>query len=263
MKEKFLASMNSTLSNHRESEVTTISSLLSQLQSLSGPKGLSDDAAGQFIANFSRFVRTSDITRLLAAHALYERVREVQGSIVEIGVLNGANLFNFGHFIEIFEHRNYAREVFGFDTFNGYPERTAPQDRLMFSDSVIQHVVTSCYEELQASVRIFNASVVMNQFERIHLVQGDVAETVPQFFAERPEFVAALLLCQTDLYEPTKVALDYFLPNMPSGGVVAFGSGNWHQLPGEAIALKESLELNRVRLERLPFTTKLSFFQIQ
>jgi hypothetical protein len=254
--------MNSDLRNFRDSEIAHVGNLVQQLAELAE----SDDGSGAFaaelMANFSRFVRTMDITRFLTMYELYQRVRSVQGSFIEIGVLNGFNLFNLAHFTEIHEPRNYTRTIIGFDTFEGYPDRVSDNDRQNMSDSMIHDVKTSSFPALQKSVDLFNASTLMNQFERISLVKGDVAQTIPQVVDERPELIVSLLLCLTDLYEPTKLALEYFLPLMPKGAVVAFAGLNWGQLPGESVALKQMLQLNEVRIERLSFNTKLSFFTV-
>ena len=262
MERKHMASqMNSDMKNFRNDEVETIQQLVLQLESMTNPDRNAENFAGEVMANFSRFVRTMDITRFLAIHDLFKRVQNVHGSFVEVGVLNGFNLFNLGHLSEIFEPRNYTRQILGFDTFQGYPEKFSPHDHKS-ATSVVDHVETSNYDELLRSVQIFNSSVTVNQFSKIELIKGDVAETIPQTVEERPEMVVSLLLCLTDLYEPTKIALEHFLPLMPKGGVVAFAGINWSQFPGESVALKECVNLNDVKLERLPYNTKLSFFQI-
>ena len=260
----FGLSLNSDQRNYRESELDTIQALVGQFQGMQATETNAGLHPAEFMANFSRFVRTTDITRLLAIHELYQKVKNVQGSIVEIGVLNGFNVFNFAHFVEIYEHRNYTRQVLGFDTFEGYPTKFHAADNLDSENSERRgDVKTSSFETLERSVDIFNSSVIMNQFDRIRLIKGDVLDTVPSFVKDNGELVVALLLCHTDIYGPTRVALEHFLPLMPKGGIVAFGGTNWRQLPGESVAMKEAITLNTVKLERLDFATKLSFFEIQ
>lgn len=56
---------------------------------------------------------------------------------------------------------------------------------------------------------------------RIELVKGDVCETIPKFVESRGEGLRiALLNLDLDLYEPTRIALEYFVPRMARGGVI-------------------------------------------
>ena len=61
-----------------------------------------------------------------------------------------------------------------------------------------------------------------------------------------------MLILDTDLYEPTKVALKYFLPLMPKGGIVVLDEVCYRNFAGETQALKEVLDLNKVGAQALP-----------
>ena len=49
-----------------------------------------------------------------------------------------------------------------------------------------------------------------------------------------------------DIYKPSKVAIDNFLPRMPKGSIIALDGTNCPEGPGEAIALLESLNINKI-----------------
>ncbi len=64
---------------------------------------------------------------------------------------------------------------------------------------------------------------------------------MPQFVAEHPHLLVSLLFLDLDLYEPTKVAIECFLPRMPKGAVIAFDELDNPMWPGETLALLESV----------------------
>ena len=242
--------INSSLANYRESEIQD----LERYQDL-----LKKHATCPLVQlyNFPRVSRTQEFTKLLALYEMYKLVQDVHGSFIEIGVLEGFNIFALGHFCEIFEHRNYTRRIFGFDTFEGYGSFT-PKDPIPESVNVLQR--TSSLDLLTECVDVFNEAIAFNQFRKIELVKGDAAVSIPAFLERHPELVVSLLMLQTDIYEPTKAALELLYPRMPKGSVVSFVALNYPPTPGETSALAETIGLDNVELRRFPFATKISYF---
>ena len=60
------------------------------------------------------------------------------------------------------------------------------------------------------------------------------------FIKENPHLMVSLLFLDFDLYEPTKCALENFLPRMPLGGIIAFDELDNPLWPGETLAMLES-----------------------
>ena len=65
--------------------------------------------------------------------------------------------------------------------------------------------------------------------------------------------MVSLLFLDFDMYEPTRVALEHFLPRMPRGAVVAFDELDNPQWPGETSAMLEVMQKYRLKIQRLPF----------
>jgi hypothetical protein len=62
-----------------------------------------------------------------------------------------------------------------------------------------------------------------------------------------------------DLYEPTKIALQSFIPRIPKGGIVAFDELNTKNFPGETLALLEVLEIKNIALRKTSFDPYISY----
>ena len=95
--------------------------------------------------------------------------------------------------------------------------------------------------------------------DKVKLVKGDATQTIPSFLNEHPHLVVSLLYLDFDLYEPTRVAIENFLPRMPKGAVIAFDEIDHPTWPGETLAAIESVGLGRLRLERAPFDPYVGF----
>jgi hypothetical protein len=74
--------------------------------------------------------------------------------------------------------------------------------------------------------------------------------------------LVALLYLDFDLYEPTRKALEVFLPRMPKGAIVCFDELNCSAFPGETGALLEMLPIRETELRRFPFDPWISYFRI-
>ena len=77
--------------------------------------------------------------------------------------------------------------------------------------------------------------------------------------ASNPHLLVSLLFLDFDLYEPTKVALDSFLPRMSKGAVLAFDEINSARWPGETQALLEAMDLRRHRIQQFPMDPNIAY----
>jgi hypothetical protein len=63
-----------------------------------------------------------------------------------------------------------------------------------------------------------------------------------------------------DLYEPTKIALEYFIPRMSKGSILAFDEINEKEWPGETRAMVETFgNLNKLEIKKFHFDSNISF----
>ena len=85
------------------------------------------------LQNFPLYTPRQDLTNFLVRYEIFKRVLEIQGSIVECGVLRGGGLMAWAQFSAIFEPTNHQRRVVGFDTFSGFP-KLSKQDRASESE---------------------------------------------------------------------------------------------------------------------------------
>lgn len=190
-----------------------------------------DRLAEQIPMNYERSVFLPRLTGGMLERTLYfdeivRRVKDVPGVVVECGV-------SIGHGILLFSllHHRYGiqREVFGFDSFEGFPSPSAEDGGT--------HAYQGYYSTPPAIVmRVLSDGGVPHDFrqKRVHLVKGFFAETLPPFDRE-----IAILHLDCDLYDSYAVALDQLFPRVSSGGAILFDEYGSDNFPGAKKAVDE------------------------
>ena len=213
---------------------------------------------------FPRFIQTTYIRKFVSRHESYKLIADTHGNIVECGVLSGDGLFTWAHFIEIYEPFNHLRQVVGFDTFPGFAKEMVEEEKVLDNLQMrIGGLERNVYEELNSSIETFDSNRPLKHIRRISLVKGDASLTIPQFLKENPEFLISLLWLDFDVFEPTSVALQEFIPRMHEGSIIAFDELNHPLWPGETIAVLKNLDLRNFKVERFRFGSTVSFIRFQ
>ncbi|HLJ56275.1 MAG TPA: TylF/MycF/NovP-related O-methyltransferase [Chthonomonadaceae bacterium] len=216
------------------------------------------------LENFPKYVPRQNLARFLARYEIFRRIVDVQGSIVECGVLFGGGLMSFAQLSAILEPYNFQRRVIGFDTFEGFPE-IADEDLRGLPDRKSAHLrkggfaAPCAYEDLLQAVAVFDRNRFLSHFPKVHVVKGDFAQTSAQYLTDHPHLVVSCLYLDFDIYAPTRIALERFLPRIPKGGVIVFDELNEEAFPGETSAVMEALDLNALRVRRFEFEPRISY----
>lgn len=196
------------------------------------------------------------VSQSLTRVRLFEMILEVQGAIIECGVHRGNSLMLYYHLSTILEPVAFTRKIIGFDTFEGFPSISSKDPSGVFvggmKDTDLNHI------NKWVSLQDLNRSI--SHIPKIQLVKGDACKAIPEFVENNPHLLVALLYLDFDLYEPTKVALEYLLPLIPKGGVVAFDELNQAKWQGETIAMKEMITISNIRLRKFHFEPHVSCF---
>ena len=214
--------------------------------------------------NFTKYVPRQNMARFLARYEIFKLIMDVQGSIVECGVLFGGGLMSFANLSVILEPYNFQRRIIGFDTFSGFPD-VAAEDLKGAPERKSAHLKTggfaapAAYEDLLRAIGIFDMNRFLNHFPKVDLVQGDFNETSAKYLEDHPQLVISCLYLDFDIYAPTKLAIQRFFSRIPKGGVVVFDELNEEAFPGETIAVMEILDLAKLRVRRFPFEPRISY----
>jgi hypothetical protein len=191
------------------------------------------------LKNYPAFIRRRELPRLLAHWELFKLIKDLPGSVVELGVYFGAGMFSFAKMLETFCPGDRSRKVYGFDTFDGYSGFTN-------DDGSAQHWVKDSIGEKKSNFEVITKLCELNNLdnfiagvERSVIIRGDVTQTVPTFASQPNGLRISLLYFDTNLFEPTLVGLKHLYPLVVPGGVVAFNAYGIPPWEGEARAFEQ------------------------
>jgi hypothetical protein len=211
------------------------------------------------LRNFAKFVPRQALSNFLAKNELFKQIVHVHGHVIECGVFLGGGLMTWAQLSAIYEPINHVRRVIGFDTFTGFPKIGEEDKGANAAYAIEGGLSTDAYEDLKEAIHLYDLNRPIGHIPRVELVVGDATKTIPQYLQENQHVVVAMLYLDFDLFEPTRVAIETFLPRMPKGAVLAFDELNQAAWPGESLAVLETVGLRNLRIQRFPYMPQLSY----
>ena len=211
------------------------------------------DAYNEFLLHGS----LDRFTKILARYELFKKVLDIPGDIVEGGVFKGTGVLYWAKLVQVFNPLS-NRRVVGFDTFEGYPDRTKYEYDKQSGKAFIEN---SSYADISVD-EIMEVAASLALEHRIELVEGDSTKTIPEYVKKNPGFRVALLNLDFDIFEPTATALQYLYPLIVPGGVIAFDEyavRGW----GESDAVDQYFRGKHIRYQSIPWALSPAAYVIK
>lgn len=217
----------------------------------------------ELLLNLGLFMNRQTLSRMLFMHELYQNIINVHGNIVEFGTRWGTNLALFESFRGMYEPYNYTRKIVGFDTFEGFSGIDG-KDGNSNIVSLESYSVTEKYEEYLGKVLDYHEQESpLSHIKKYELIKGDASVEVEKYLYDNPETIIALAYFDFDLYQPTKKCLEAIKNHVTKGTVIGFDELNYHEFPGETLALKEVFGLDKYKLRRSPLNPTPSYIVLE
>jgi len=211
----------------------------------------------ELMLNVGMYLTPQTLSRVLYMDFLYRQILDVQGIIVEFGCRWGQNMSLFTALRGIYEPYNRLRKVVGFDTFTGFPA-PGPQDGDCLAPG--DYATAPGYESYLAEILKFQEQESpLAHISKFEIRKGDAEETLTRYLQENPQTVIALAYFDLDLYGPTKTCLNAIKPYITKGTVIGFDEVNDAATPGETVAVREVLGLDRYAVKRYPWNSRTSY----
>jgi hypothetical protein len=213
--------------------------------------------------DFEKYARRQAITRFIVRYELFKQIINIKGSIIECGVHHGSGLMAWAKLSSALEPYAIHRKIVGFDTFDGFV-KIDNEDKSSYENNSLKiggfSTDYDVYEELKRLIKEYDENRYLSQFPKIELIKGDAIKTIPEFVTNNQHLVISLIFLDFDLYEPTKTALEYLLPRIPKGGIIAFDEINNKYWPGETRAVMDYIgEFNKYRVNKFSFDPNISY----
>jgi hypothetical protein len=170
--------------------------------------------------------------RMLYFKDMLDRVRHLEGDIVECGVSIGHGIL---YFMLLSELIGVERRVFGFDSFAGFPSPSEQDRKTDATFQVTQGYYASPGEMVDRVLR--DGRVSQNLIDtKLHLVQGFFADTLTQYTGQ-----IVLLHLDCDFYDSYKQCLGKLFDKVVSGGFILLDEYEDPNYPGAQHAVDEFL----------------------
>lgn len=215
----------------------------------------------ELLMNLGLFLTPQTLSRVLFMDFLYQKILEVQGVAVEFGCRWGQTTSLFSALRGVYEPFNRLRKVVAFDTFEGFPEVTGKDGDKMKKGG---YATPKNYDDYLRSVLDFQEQESpLSHIKKYEVVKGDVTKTFHEYLERNPETVIALAYFDLDIFEPTLECLKAIRDRVTKGTVIGFDELNDHAAPGETLALKEALGLDKYALRRYRYSARTSYLVIE
>ncbi|KOC31913.1 TylF/MycF/NovP-related O-methyltransferase [Clostridium botulinum] len=219
--------------------------------------------SNEVLSNLGLFISRQSLSRILFMNELYKKIIDVHGSVIEFGVRWGQNLALFESFRGMYEPFNYNRKIIGFDTFSGF---TSIDEKDGNSSVIIDgaYSVSENYEEyLEEILKYHESESPISHIKKYELIKGDATVKIHEYLEANPETIIALAYFDFDIYKPTKECLQAIKSHLTKGSIIGFDELNYYNFPGETLALKEVLGLDKYRIQRSPLSPLQSYIIIE
>lgn len=253
---------------HAETELPNIKSFFTDAQkenrdnllTLFKESPIPDD---EKLSHLGLFIKRQDLMKILFINELYQMIVPVHGCVMEFGVRWGQNMALFESFRGIYEPYNNNRRFIGFDTFEGFAQ---VHEKDGGSDIIHEGAfnVTEGYEKrLEQILDCHENESPISHIKKYRLVKGDAITGIDAYLKKNPETIIAFAYFDFDIYAPTKKCLEAIRPHITKGTVIGFDEINVHDYPGETLALKEVLGLDRYRIRRSKYSSVQSYLVVE
>ena len=186
------------------------------------------------------------VRRLLYFRRMFERIRDIEGDVVECGVLYGES-FLFLSFLAKDEAKK--RKVWGFNSFDPLPSGST-KDKALAPRQLRE--LTGIEISIASVEKLLTDAGLGQEFiaAQATLVKGYFQNTLEKFTGK----AIALLHVDVDLYDSCKSVLDQLYPQVATGGIIMFneymGTNEHAYFPGVQRAIDDFFGERRGEIRR-------------
>jgi len=216
----------------------------------------------QLLTNPGLYMRSTILAKILYLNELYTRIVDRPGIIMEFGVWWGQNLAFFESFRGVMEPYNYMRKIIGVDTFTGYTKPTTSDGGHELVTEGAYSVTEEYDKYLTELLEYHERENVMSQVRKFELLKGDAPVVTEKYLKDHPETIVALAYFDMQLYEPTKRCLELIRQHLIRGSIVAMDELYSWEFPGETVAVRETLGIDKFHMYRSKFLPDRTYIVI-
>jgi hypothetical protein len=183
--------------------------------------------------------------------------------IIEFGTRWGQNPALFASLRGMYEPFNRHRKIIIFDTFEGFPKISKQDGKSDLMKKGQLSLTKNYHKYLEEIMNIQENDNPINHIKKFEIYKGDAPTQLKKFLKKNPQSIISLAYFDFDLYKPTKDCLSIIKKRLIKGSVLGFDELNDPDSPGETTALMEVFDMNKIRLKKLPYVSRVAYFEIE
>ena len=241
------------ISFQNDTEIDTSKSVFESLFS----KKIPND---EILENLGIFFTSKNLSRILCLNDLYQKQIELHGNILDYGTRWGQNACIFALLRGIYEPFNRHKKIYAFDTFEGFNKinKLDGASKLMKKGNL---ATTKNYHKfLEKQLSNIERNNPLSHIKKFDVLKGDAVKKTQELIRQNKHLIISMVYFDFDVYEPTYECLEIIKPRLVKGSVVAFDELNDPESPGETLALMKSFGLNKIKLKRHRYASRISYF---
>ncbi len=182
---------------------------------------------------------------------LYDKIKNIEGDIVECGVAYGGSFWILGM---LAEQEGGGRRIYGLDSFEGFPEPTIEDKN--------EYRVIHKGEYGDASIEQVEKLFQVVDLPKPTIIKGFLEDTAGSFKNQVGQI--AFLHIDADLYSAYKITLKELFDKVAQGGIVLFDEYDEPTFPGATKAVDEFFAGKNYELQKIKVgDNKYKFFVIK
>lgn len=214
----------------------------------------------EILGHLPLFQGRMDIQNILLLNDLYQKILDVHGIIIEFGTRFGKNLPIFMSLRGTYEPLVRSRKIVAFDTFEGFIHVDQEDgDKAQLQDLATAKGYEAYLDQILAAHEQLSPIAHLKKYE---LVKGDASVELRKYLERCQETIIAMIYFDMDLFKPTKECLEIVKDYVTKGTIIAFDQLCYENFPGETQAVREVFGLSRYAIKRTPYSSSVSYFQI-
>ena len=217
----------------------------------------------QLLSNLGLYLNSKNLSRIIFFNEIYKKIIKIPGVIMEFGTRWGQNPALFASLRGMYEPFNRHRKIIIFDTFEGFPKISKQDGKSDLMKKGQLSLTKNYHKYLEEIMNIQENDNPINHIKKFEIYKGDAPTQLKKFLKKNPQSIISLAYFDFDLYKPTKDCLSIIKKRLIKGSVLGFDELNDPDSPGETTALMEVFDMNKIRLKKLPYVSRVAYFEIE
>lgn len=190
------------------------------------------------------------LTRIFYLKELYNKIKNIDGDVVECGVAYGGSFLILG---ALAKQEGRGRRIYGLDSFEGFPEPTI-EDKNEYRVIRKGKYGDASIEQIE---KLFQAI----DLPKPTIIKGFLEDTARSFKNQVGQI--AFLHIDVDLYSAYQVTLKELFDKVIRGGIVLFDEYGEPKFPGATKAIDEFFADTNYQLQKIKHMDNHKFFVIK